>query len=277
MSELLPPEIRSEPLNYKEIMAANEQAQQHAPLFSKFGLTIYRKDVEDALSGALAHPWAAVVLAAIAMSIALLVLVTAGGIKPNLLVYIILGVPVAGIAIVVLVLVMEMKVKTLIPILCVLVAILILVDGGSGLSHYWTLVAQKHLSQSEEQQFHSALPPQESPNVHNEYETIAQSACTSMAVKEGHAGWTFAVQRQCDSSTKPCEAICATQALHTQDKQSSLKQWSCLGALHVYRERPVSQPSTTSKPSMGFKVYWSPGYHTGQNCGPNYCCCFAAS
>ena len=112
--------------------------------------------------------------------------------------------------------------------------------------------------------------------VHSEYEIIAQSACTSMAIKAGHQGWTFAVRRKCDSITKPCNVLCGLQALRNLDFQTSKRRWTCLGAVHVYESRPVSQPSTTQNPSIGFKVYWSKSYHTGQHCGPNYCCCAAA-
>lgn len=263
-------------------MAAQNQAEaigHRPPLFAKFGFNIYRKDVEDAISGAMAHPWATVAVVAALISAAILVLVSAGGITPNSVVYLILGIPVAGMVFLVLALVMEMKVKTLLPIVCVLVAIAFVADGGSSLSHYWMLVVQKHIPQSEEQQMNSAAspPPQQSLNAHSEYETIAQSVCTSMAVSRGSAGWTFAVKRQCNSITEPCEAICGLNTLHDLDKQSSKKRWSCLGAIHVYGGRPVSQPSTASNPSIGFKVYWSPSYHTGQNCGPNYCCCLAAA
>ncbi len=120
-------------------------------------------------------------------------------------------------------------------------------------------------------------PGQRSPNEHSEYETIAQSACTSMAIKEGRGGWTFAVRRRCDSNTASCETLCGVQALRNLDSQSSQKSWSCLGAIHVYGGRPVSHQSTTSNPSIGFKVYWSSFYHRGTSCGPNYCCCLASA
>ena len=245
---------------------------RRAPLFAKFGLTIYRKDIEDAASGAMAHPWAAVAVAATLISVAVIVLVSAGGIKPNMVVYVILGIPVTGVVLLVLVLVMELKVKTLLPIVCVLVALLFVSGTGRGWIKYLTPKPQ----QNEEQQVSSNIP-QKNPNFHNEYETIAQSACTTMAISGNHIGWTFAVKRQCDSSTASCETICSLQTLHALDKQTSEKQWSCLGAVHVYADRPVSQPSTTSRPSIGFKVYWSPTYYTSKNCGPNYCCCFAVA
>ncbi len=246
--------------------AFQQQQLQQTPLFSKFGLTIYRKDIKDARTGALAHPWATVALVAITISIAVLVLVFAGGIKPNSFVYIILGIPVTGFGFLVLALLLEMKVKTLlVPILCVV----LLMGGGSGWSYYWTLVTQKYTLQP------ATVQEKQLPNVHNEYETIAQSVCTSMAIKQGWAGWTFAVRRQCDSTTKhsDCGAICGTKDLYDEDAQLKNKRLACLGAIHVYHGR---QPSTT-KPSIGFKVFWSSGYHESKGCGPNYCCCAAAA
>ena len=242
---------------------------RRAPLFAKFGLTIYRKDIEDVLSGAIAHPWAAATVAAILISVAIIVLVSAGGIKPNLVVYVILGIPVTGVALLLLVLVMELKVKTLLPIVCVLVALLFMTGAGRS----WIEYLAPNPIQHEEQQVSSSIL-QKNPNFHDEYETIAQAACTTMVIKGNHGGWTFAVKRQCDSSTASCETICGLQALHNLDGQTRSRQWSCLGGVHVYPDRPVSQPSTTSKPSIGFKVFWSPNYHAEKHCGPNYCCCY---
>ena len=113
--------------------------------------------------------------------------------------------------------------------------------------------------------------------VHSEYETLAQSICTSIAVSRGLAGWTYAVQRRCDSSTASCSAICDAEALRQQDSQTAGRAWSCIGAIHVYNNRPISQASTPSNPHIGLKVYWSSSYHLGRNCGPNYCCCRAAA
>ena len=110
---------------------------------------------------------------------------------------------------------------------------------------------------------------------HNEYETIAQAVCTSMAVTKSMGGWTFAIQRRC-SGPDTCVQICASKFLHTQDPQTTHRQWSTLGAIHVYGSRPSSSVSTVNSPHIGFKVYWSSNYHTGTSCGPNYCCCHAA-
>ena len=110
---------------------------------------------------------------------------------------------------------------------------------------------------------------------HNEYEIVAQSACTSMAIDRKLAGWTFAVQRVCSSRTETCVRICSSKFLHTLDQQTSHSTWSCIGALHVYKGRPSSAPGNFYSPSIGLKVYWNRSYHTGGGCGPNYCCCHA--
>ena len=128
----------------------------------------------------------------------------------------------------------------------------------------------------------TATPPSPStttpppPPVRDEYEVIAQAACTSMAIKRNDlSGWTFAVQRKCDSQTASCNTICGNRALHRLDAQTANSQWSCLGAIHVYKSQPYSLPNTISNPSIGLKVYWNPSYHLGRFCGPNYCCCHA--
>ena len=127
-------------------------------------------------------------------------------------------------------------------------------------------------------QNHCTIPFQSysaSPNSHDEYETIAQSVCTSLAIRKGINGWTYAVNRQCRSDMDSCEAICASEALHKQDDQTKSNRWSCLGAVHVYGYRSSSSPSNSSHPSMGLKIYWSVSYHKNTACGPNYCCCHA--
>ena len=88
-------------------------------------------------------------------------------------------------------------------------------------------------------------------------------------------GWTYAIQRVCSSSTHTCEEICSSVFLHVQDQQTAHSTWSCLGALHVYKHRPSSSPSTLNQPSIGLKVYWDPTYCNNRDCGPNYCCCLA--
>ena len=252
-------------------------AQQHAlerPLFSNFGFVIYRKDIENAVSFAAAHPWITIAMAAVLACVTILaIMVTAGMIKSNDVFYIILvPVTVAGIIFLTIALVMYIKV-TAVVLVCILAGVML---GRA-------TVAQKPSDEPERAATSPSPPPQLNPNVHSEYETIAQSVCTSMVIKGGHQGWTFAVRRQCDSRsiTKPCDVLCGLEALHnleSADPELSNKKWTCLGAVRVYESRPVSQPSTTNNnPSIGFKVFWSESYHTGDYCGPNYCCCFAAA
>ena len=249
----------------------DQGAPQRHPVFSKWGVTLYREDLDDLITAARAHPLAAAGVAAFAISIAILVLVLVGwlSLTPGVLtsvVLAVLGLPVAIFTLLALSLVLEMQIKTVLPILCILAVVYVVRGGSPAYDDPATEnIAVQHSVQ------------QQNLNMHTEYETIAQSVCTSMAIKENRAGWTFAVQRRCDSSTEPCETICSATALHEQDGQTKNQQWSCLGAVHVYGGRPVSGPSTLSKPSMGFKVYWSSSYHRGKNCGPNYCCCHAAA
>ena len=218
-------------------------AQEHAPLFANFGFTIYRKDIENAVSFATAHPWVTIAVVAVLACVTILVIKMPAMIKS-------LPVTVVGIIFVLL----------------------------FSVALFGVMLGRMTVTQTA-----SPSPlPQLNPNVHSEYETIAQSVCTSMAIKGGHQGWTYAVGRQCDSIsiTKPCDVFCGLEALHnleSADPELSNKKWTCLGAVHVYESRPVSQPSTTKNPSIGFKVYWSESYHTVHYCGPNYCCCFAAA
>ena len=113
------------------------------------------------------------------------------------------------------------------------------------------------------------------PVNHDEYETVAQSVCTSMAIDRRLNGWTYAVQRVCSSSTETCQEICSSKFLHVQDSQTVHSTWSCIGALHVYKNRPSSSPGTKQAPSIGLKVFWWSNYHTHRSCGPNFCCCHA--
>ena len=250
-------------------MAAQQPAGPalERPLFSNFGFVIYRKDIENAVSFSTAHPWVTIAVAAVLVCVTILaIMVTAGMIKSNDVFYIILvPVAVAGIIFLTIALVMYIKV-TAVVLVCILVGVML---GRA-------TVTQKPSNEPET----SPSPlPQLNPNVHNEYETIAQSVCTSMAIKGGYHGWTFAVRRKCDDITKPCDVLCSLQALRNLETypDPSKTKWTCLGAVHVYESRPVSQPSTTKNPSIGFKVFWSESYHTGQHCGPNHCCCFAAA
>ena len=245
----------------------DQATESRGPLFRKFGLTIYREDIKIVLTGAIAHPWAAETILMLAICIVFLALGFKGGMKPNSEVNVFLMILLVGAFLIVLGFMMEMeiKIKTLLPLIFMIIVFFVYGSGKASHNSELNDVAPP------------STPSIPNSNVHGEYETIAQSVCTSMAIKEGCAGWTFAIKRQCDSVTEPCQKLCGLQALHDLDQQSRKQQWSCLGAIHVYGNRPVSNPSTTSNPSIGYKVYWSPSYHVGGSCGPNYCCCLAAA
>ena len=124
------------------------------------------------------------VAAVLACVTVLAIMVTAGMIKSNDVFYIILvPVTVAGIIFLALALVMYIKVSPAV-LVCILVGVMLGVTT--------VLVTQKKCPQSEERGSPATSPsplpqaPQLNPNVHSEYETIAQSACTSMAIKGGH-------------------------------------------------------------------------------------------
>ena len=103
---------------------------------------------------------------------------------------------------------------------------------------------------------------------------MAQSICTSMAIKDDKEGWTYAVKRKCDGDTSSCESLCVSN-IRNQDPQTKEREWSTLGAIHVYPGRPASSGTSPHTSTLGLKVYWSTSYHTGQNCGSNFCCCHA--
>ena len=112
---------------------------------------------------------------------------------------------------------------------------------------------------------------------HDEYESIAQAACTSMAIGQGLEGWNYAVERVCTPSnpSENCQVVCNSRSLHVQAVQT-VGTWSCVGALQVYKPRPSSSSGTENAPSLGLKVFWSSDYQTGRGCGANFCCCHAA-
>ena len=249
---------------------AAPQQQSHL-VFSKWGVTVYREDLVKLITAARTHPLVAVGVAALAISIPILVLVLVGWLNLTPGVLTVLGFPVGIFTLLALPLVLEMQIKTALPILCVLAIVCMVRLSGSPEND--VLATEECVAQQSVQQ-------QQNLSMNDAYrETIAQSVCTSMAIKENRPGWTFAVKRQCNPSTEPCEAICSSAALRKQDNQTKSKQWSCLGAIHVYIESsPASGPSTASKPFIGFKAHWSSTHTSCQSgsCGPNYCCCFVA-
>lgn len=106
-------------------------------------------------------------------------------------------------------------------------------------------------------------------------EIIAQSICTAIS---GSNQWVFAVQRTC-ATQDTCEEICASEKLHSQAPEQTIKdrEWRATAAVHVYRDRPLSQPGTAADPYLGLMVYRYANVNapTGY-CGPNYCCCSVA-
>ena len=109
---------------------------------------------------------------------------------------------------------------------------------------------------------------------HDEYEVIAQADCASMAISRELDGWTFAVKRLCTSNGDSCESICESPALRQQDSQTSAREWSSIGAFHVYLDRPFTSQGNTCAPHMGLKVLQRASFETYTNCGPNFCCCY---
>ena len=48
------------------------------------------------------------------------------------------------------------------------------------------------------------------------------------------------------------------------------------GAIHVYEGRPSSSGSSSITSTLGLKVWWDSLPKTRQDCGRNYCCCYAS-
>ena len=105
-------------------------------------------------------------------------------------------------------------------------------------------------------------------------EVMAEAICVARAGDLGLVGgWVYAVERLC-TGTVTCTGICTSRFLHVQDSQSVHHTWRAFAALHIYKGRPNTSPSSRSDPHIGLKVYYySSMDNTG--CGPNFCCCFA--
>ena len=107
-------------------MAAQEHVEK--PLFANFGFTIkfYRKDIENAVSFSIAHPFVTSAVAAVLVCVTILaIMVTAGMIKSNDVFYIILvPVTVAGKTFLTIALVMYIKV-TAVVLVCILVGVML--------------------------------------------------------------------------------------------------------------------------------------------------------
>ena len=106
-------------------------------------------------------------------------------------------------------------------------------------------------------------------HIHSKEEIMAQSICTAIT---GFGGWVYAVERRC-AGKETCTQICGSKALHVQDAQTVNRLWQATAALHVYKNRPSTSPSTVAVPHLGLKVYRYPNINS-VHCGPNFCCCF---
>ena len=85
-------------------------------------------------------------------------------------------------------------------------------------------------------------------------------------------GWVYAVRRDCSINAPTCAQVCSDPELRVQDIQTaSYTTWKCIGATHVYFNRPATGSGAT--PRLGLKqFYYGYGVCSG-GCGPNYCCC----
>ena len=104
---------------------------------------------------------------------------------------------------------------------------------------------------------------------HSPAEIMAQSVCTAI---NNNNGYVYAVQRICAASSGTCEEICTSRDLAKQDPQTHDYTWVAAAALHVYVDRPSSDPGTAADPHIGLKVLRYPNIHQS-GCGPNFCCC----
>ena len=85
-------------------------------------------------------------------------------------------------------------------------------------------------------------------------------------------GWVYAVRRECLAKAPTCTQVCANTNLQAQDSQTvNRTTWKCIGATHVYFDRPATGNGVT--PMLGLKqLYYKYNSCVG-GCGPNYCCC----
>ncbi|XP_065900517.1 uncharacterized protein [Dysidea avara] len=103
-------------------------------------------------------------------------------------------------------------------------------------------------------------------------DVIAQASCAAY-MSHDPVGFVYAVRRDCNSEAPTCAQVCSDPKLRVQDSQTATYEtWRCIGATHVYSNRPATGDGTT--PALGLKQYYY-GYNNcgGGGCGPNYCCC----
>ncbi len=108
---------------------------------------------------------------------------------------------------------------------------------------------------------------------HTTEEILAAAICQS-EVPSGNT--VYAVGRKCvwPTHTSTCDQICSSPTLRNQDNQVKDKKMSCVGALHVYGSRPITNKmgeETTA--TLGLKTRREGCSYS--SCGANYCCCAA--
>ena len=88
-------------------------------------------------------------------------------------------------------------------------------------------------------------------------QVLVEATCT--AIRPGR-GWTFAVMRDCSSTTPTCARICG----YIYESQAG---WlSCFNSIHLYGNDPAGGAG-----QIGLKTH---RYNAcGGGCGPNFCCC----
>ena len=106
---------------------------------------------------------------------------------------------------------------------------------------------------------------------HQLEDVIAQSSCAAYMSHRPN-GWVYAVRRDCSINAPTCAQVCSDPELRVQDIQTaSYTTWKCIGATHVYFNRPATGSGAT--PRLGLKQYYYGYGGCGGGCGPNYCCC----
>ena len=105
-------------------------------------------------------------------------------------------------------------------------------------------------------------------------ELLAQSMCQSLALNR--YGRVYAVGRECPTWPRDgtnCNDICSHSSLHS-DVQTVHNTWSCIGAYHVYYDRPATRRNgDIHSATLGLKSLQQLCFY--RKCGPNFCCCFA--
>ncbi|XP_065900513.1 uncharacterized protein [Dysidea avara] len=108
---------------------------------------------------------------------------------------------------------------------------------------------------------------------HHQLEDVIGQASCAAYMSHDPTGFVYAVRRVCSNNSPTCTDVCNNPQLHAQDPETAKRTtWKCIGATHVYLNRPATGDGTT--PTLGLKDYYY-GYANCnlKYCGPNYCCC----